>query len=78
MFEAWKESDCVLSAGSDKRFLAAICQFEIRLKFLSTVGAGHQHTTDVLRETQILSTFFALLNGVFMHGLKELNFHNVS
>ena len=77
VFEAWEKSDCMLFTGYDKWFFTAICQSEIRLEFLSTVGTGHQHTTDILRETQFLSTFFALLNSVFMHGLRELNFYPI-
>jgi hypothetical protein len=73
VLEAWQETDCILFTGDNKRLFMAIRQSEIGLKFLSTVGACHQHAPNVLREAQFLSTFVALLYRVFMHSLRELN-----
>lgn len=73
VLEAWQETDCILFTGDNKRPFIAIRQSEIGLKFLSTVGAGHQHAPNVLRKAQFLSTFVALLYRVFMHSLRELS-----
>lgn len=75
VLEAWQEPDCILFAGNNKRFFIAIRQPEIRLEFLPAFGAGHKHAPDIRWEAQFLPTFFALLNGVFMHSLRKLNFY---
>ena len=51
----------------EKSLFGILSKFEIRLEFLSTVGAGHEHSANILGKPELLSAFLALLNCMFGH-----------
>ncbi len=53
-----------------KWFFITTFQLEIGLKFLSAVGAGHKHPSDMKWKTQLLAALSALLDSMFLHELK--------
>ena len=75
MFKARQETGGTLFINLEKWFFITTFQLEIRLKFLSAIGAGHKHAPHVNRKAQLLTALSALLNSVFLHRLKRLCHH---
>jgi len=75
MFKSRQVACGILFTTLKKWLLITAFQFEIGLKFLAAVGAGHKHAPHVNRKAQLLTALSALLNSVFLHRLKRLCHH---